>query len=53
MLKLATSVRGWQSHSAANRGAQTYDVPVAFCLMGIRHHGSVPSSESTTKIPGG
>ena len=43
----------WQPHPIANRGTHSNDSPMAFCLVGIRHHGSIPTSNLTAKIPGG
>ena len=43
----------WQPHLAANKGTHSNDGPMAFRLVGIGHHGSIPNSNLTTKIPGG
>ena len=43
----------WQPYPTANRGTHSNDNPMAFRLVGIRHHRSIPNSNLIAKIPGG
>ena len=43
----------YQHHQTANRRAHLDDSSVAFCLIGVRHHGPIPDSGKTVEDPSG
>ena len=53
MSKCVTITRGLPISFGNQQKNSFTDGPMAFCIVGIRHHGSIPNSNSTAKVFGG